>query len=478
MLPVIGLEVHFQLKINTKLFSAASRRVNSYYNQSADLVDLAYPGLLPILNERVIFLIIKFGIVLNSKIFVISEFDRKHYFYPDLPKGYQITQYRNPILRLGYINILLNTGQLKRIFVKSSHLEEDSGSLHVALQNSTMYDVDYNRAGVALVEVVTEPILYSSYEAVEYLRKLHLLITKLDICDGNLQDGSFRCDVNVSVKKNYSSKLGVRVEIKNVNSFRYVESVIDNEIIRQKELVLRNITFLQETRYYIAKTAKTGRLRGKENILGYRYIPEPDLPMLRITDSFVFISNALLGELPKDIVERFYYRYKLVEEHVILLLNIPGFIDYFELVAIYNTHYYVLYNVIVRDYINFIYDNNFKTTDCLISPFYFSKIIDGIVQKSVSPSDLKHLFKKYWGECCILNKDQNTYLEVVTITNYTEVLIVIEEILILYYELFYNYKKEEDNLLFFFVGRVLMVLNTNKVDVKLITSYIKSFFKI
>lgn len=477
MLPVIGLEVHFQLKVNTKLFSASLRKVNTYYNHDADLIDLAYPGLLPILNERVIFLIIKFGIILNSKIYVVSEFDRKHYYYPDLPKGYQITQYRNPVLRLGYIDIPLVNGCLKRIFIKSSHLEEDSGSLHVALQKNSgnNYDVDFNRAGVALVEVVTEPVLHSSYEAGEYLRKLHFLVTQLGICDGNLQDGSFRCDVNVSVRKRYNSRLGIRVEIKNVNSFRYVESVIDNEITRQKELILRNIEVSQETRYFIPKSTKTGYLREKENVIGYRYLPEPDLPIVYLTDNFVNSSNLLLGELPQDIIKRFLSNYNLGEEHTLFLLSIPGFIDYFELVSMYTIHYYVLYNVIVRDYLNFLHDNNFKTTDCLISPFYFSEIINSLAKKSISIANIKYIFKEYWCDFCILHIGQGMRGEIITNVNQTDVIVLIQEIVTIYYELFYGLRREENNSLFFFIGRILLVLGINKIDVKLVTNIVKSF---
>ncbi len=300
---VIGLEVHVQLATRSKMFSGAATAYGAEPNTQVSWVDAALPGTLPVPNRAAIEMAIAFGLAVGAEIGVESVFARKNYFYPDLPKGYQISQYELPIVRGGRVAARLASGETFHVALTRAHLEEDAGkSLHDAFHAAT--GVDLNRAGTPLLEVVTEPVLVSSEQAVAYLKALHQLVRWLGISDGNMQEGSFRCDANVSVRRTDSDPLGTRTEIKNVNSFRFVEKAIDYEIERQIRTLEDGGRIVQETRLYDAAVHRTRTMRSKEDALDYRYFPDPDLPPLRLCEADVERVRAALPELPAACRER------------------------------------------------------------------------------------------------------------------------------------------------------------------------------
>jgi aspartyl-tRNA(Asn)/glutamyl-tRNA(Gln) amidotransferase subunit B len=305
---VIGLEVHVQLSTHSKIFSGSATRYGASPNAQASAVDLAMPGTLPVMNAAAVEMAIRFGLAAQAQVAERSVFARKNYFYPDLPKGYQISQYELPIVVGGQIQANLENGSLLTVQLTRAHLEEDAGkSVHDAYFGKS--GIDLNRAGTPLLEIVSEPCLRSAKEAVAYLKALHTLVKAIKICDGNLQEGSFRCDANVSVRKVGASTLGTRAEIKNVNSFRFVEKAIDYEIERQIRVLEAGGSVVQETRLYDAAKNETRSMRGKENADDYRYFPDPDLPPLCISASDIERVRAELPELPRARRER--YRHEL-----------------------------------------------------------------------------------------------------------------------------------------------------------------------
>ena len=283
---VIGLEIHAQLATKSKIFSGASTAYGAAPNTQACAVDLGLPGVLPVLNEEVVRMAARFGLATHSTVAPRSVFARKNYFYPDLPKGYQISQYELPIVHTGYLDIELDDGETKRIGITRAHLEEDAGkSLHEGFHGVT--GIDLNRAGTPLLEIVSEPDLRSAKEAVAYMKKLHSLVRYLEICDGNMQEGSFRCDANVSIRRKGEHRFGTRAEIKNINSFRFVERAINFEIERQIEVLESGGAVVQETRLYDANKDETRSMRTKEEANDYRYFPDPDLLPVEIDEAFI-----------------------------------------------------------------------------------------------------------------------------------------------------------------------------------------------
>ncbi len=301
---VIGLEIHAQLATKSKIFSGSATAYGAPPNSQASLVDLAYPGVLPVLNAEAVRMAVKFGLSINATVARRSVFARKNYFYPDLPKGYQISQYELPVVKTGSLGIVLEDGTVKTIGVTRAHLEEDAGkSLHEGLAHAS--GIDLNRAGTPLLEIVSEPDLRSAKEAVAYMKKMHTMVRYLEICDGNMQEGSFRCDANVSVRPRGREKFGTRAEIKNLNSFRFVEKAINYEFARQVELLESGGTVLQETRLYDSDKDETRSMRSKEEANDYRYFPDPDLLPVLIDEPFIDAVRATLPELPDDKAARF-----------------------------------------------------------------------------------------------------------------------------------------------------------------------------
>jgi aspartyl-tRNA(Asn)/glutamyl-tRNA(Gln) amidotransferase subunit B len=307
---VIGLEIHAQLSTLSKIFSGSATAYGAPPNTQANLVDLAFPGVLPVLNAEAVRMAVKFGLAINARVARRSIFARKNYFYPDLPKGYQISQFELPIVSGGSVEIVLDDGTSKRIGITRAHLEEDAGkSLHEAVAGLT--GIDLNRAGTPLIEIVSEPHMRSAKEAVAYLKKVHTLVRYLEICDGNMQEGSFRCDANVSVRHRGAEKFGTRAEIKNLNSFRYVEKAIHFEVARQIDLIQSGQQVVQETRLYDSDKGETRSMRSKEEANDYRYFPDPDLLPVEIDQGYIDVVCASLPELPDHKAKRFVEQYGL-----------------------------------------------------------------------------------------------------------------------------------------------------------------------
>jgi len=301
---VIGLEIHAQLATNSKIFSASATAYGAPPNAQANLVDLGYPGVLPVLNQAAVAMAVKFGLAVSADVTPLSVFARKNYFYPDLPKGYQISQYELPIVAGGHMDVVLDDGTTKRIGITRAHLEEDAGkSMHEGL--GAFSGIDLNRAGTPLIEIVSEPDMRSAREAVAYLKKIHTLVRYLEICDGNMQEGSFRCDANVSVRRTGAEKFGTRAEIKNLNSFRFVEKAIHFEVARQIDIIESGGKVLQETRLYDPDKGETRSMRSKEEANDYRYFPDPDLLPVAVDEAFIAAIRATLPELPDEKAARF-----------------------------------------------------------------------------------------------------------------------------------------------------------------------------
>ncbi|MBM4197727.1 MAG: Asp-tRNA(Asn)/Glu-tRNA(Gln) amidotransferase subunit GatB [Gammaproteobacteria bacterium] len=302
--PVIGLEIHAQLATRSKIFSGAATAYGAPPNTQACLVDLGYPGVLPVLNAEAVRLAVRFGLAIGGTVAPRSIFARKNYFYPDLPKGYQISQYELPVVKGGSVEILLDDGSRKTVRLTRAHLEEDAGkSLHESFQG--LSGIDLNRAGTPLLEIVSEPDMRSAKEAAAYMRRVHQLVRWIGICDGNMQEGSFRCDANVSVRRAGTDKLGTRTEIKNLNSFRFLERAILHEIDRQIEVIEDGGRIVQETRLYDPDRDETRSMRSKEEANDYRYFPDPDLLPLEIDAATLDAVRATLPELPDRRAARF-----------------------------------------------------------------------------------------------------------------------------------------------------------------------------
>ncbi len=326
---VIGLEIHVQLATQTKIFSGSSTAYGAEPNTQANAVDLAMPGTLPVPNEEAFRYAVMFGLAVNAEIERRSVFERKNYFYPDLPKGYQTTQLERPIVGPGYVDIDLTNGKTKRIRIHHAHLEEDAGkSLHEDFQGMT--GIDLNRAGTPLIEVVTEPDMNSAEEAVAFARKLHTLVTSLGICDGDMSQGSMRFDVNISLKPKGSEQLGTRTETKNLNSFRFMEQAIAHEVERQMDILEDGGRIVQETRLYNGDRDESRSMRTKEEANDYRYFPCPDLLPVEIDDAFIEDARSRLPELPDARKARFMEEYGLNDYDAGLLSTDMALADFFE----------------------------------------------------------------------------------------------------------------------------------------------------
>ena len=325
---VIGLEVHIQLATKSKIFSGASTQYGAGPNVQACLIDVALPGILPVCNLEAVRMAVKFGLAVNAEISHRSIFARKNYFYPDLPKGYQISQYELPVVVGGQIHTQIEDVR-QRVGITRAHLEEDAGkSLHEEFHGMT--GIDLNRAGTPLLEIVSEPDIRSAAQAADYLRRLHSLVTYLEICDGNMQEGSFRCDANVSVRPMGSEILGTRTELKNINSFRFVEKGINSEVERQVAVLEDGGSIVQETRQYDPSRNLSRPMRSKEDAQDYRYFPDPDLPPLVLDEKFVNEVRKELPELPEPRKKRFMSEYRLTESLAAQLTQSKAMADYFE----------------------------------------------------------------------------------------------------------------------------------------------------
>ncbi|WP_404357585.1 Asp-tRNA(Asn)/Glu-tRNA(Gln) amidotransferase subunit GatB [Methylotuvimicrobium sp. KM1] len=392
---VIGLEIHAQLATKSKIFSGASTAYGAEPNTQACAVDLGLPGVLPVLNQEAVRMAVKFGLAIEAEIAPYSIFARKNYFYPDLPKGYQISQFELPIVGNGHLDIDLD-GATKRIGVTRAHLEEDAGkSLHEDFHGLT--GIDLNRAGTPLLEIVSEPDMRSAKEAVAYMRKLHELVRYLEICDGNMQEGSFRCDANVSVRPRGQAEFGTRAEIKNINSFRFVEKAINHEIERQIDLIESGGKVVQETRLYDANKDETRSMRGKEEANDYRYFPDPDLLPVEITEAFKHEVRATLPELPDAKKRRFIEQYGQDDESAATLTSSRQLADYYEaLVDASGGVAKICTNWVTGDVLGALNKAGLEIGQCPVDAERLAGLLKRIADDTISGKIAKQVFEAMW----------------------------------------------------------------------------------
>ena len=392
---VVGLEIHAQLATRTKIFSGAPTSFGAKPNRQACAIDLGLPGVLPVLNQEVLRMAVLFGHATNSRIASRSVFARKNYFYPDLPKGYQISQYELPIVQRGSVEIQLTDGSTKVIGITRAHLEEDAGkSMHGAHPGET--GIDLNRAGVPLLEIVSAPDMHSAEEATAYMRTIHTLVRYLGICDGNMQEGSFRCDANVSVRRSGDSTLGTRTEIKNLNSFRFVGRAITYEIDRQIETLENNGTIGQETRLYDAAAGETRPMRQKEEANDYRYFPDPDLLPVELTRDYIERIRLDLPELPTAKMIRFRSEYKLGENEARFLTASRDLAEYYEAVAKTTGQPKLAATWIIGELTAAIHREGIDISRCPIAPEDLIVLVTRMADGTLSRSMAKRVFDAVW----------------------------------------------------------------------------------
>lgn len=394
---VMGLEVHLQLATQSKIFSGSSTQFGAAPNQQADAVDLGMPGMLPVLNEEAVRYAVKFGLGIGARIGKRSVFDRKNYFYPDLPKGYQVSQFFSPIVCEGVFDVPLEDGSLYPIRITRAHLEEDAGkSVHDIFNHET--GIDLNRAGTPLLEIVTEPDFRSAEQAVAYLKALHSLVTYLGISDGNMAEGSMRCDINISLREKGSRELGTRTEIKNVNSFRFVERAIHCEYERQADILDTGGRITQETRLFDAEQNTTRSMRSKEVANDYRYFPEPDLLPIVIDESYIDTVRQSLPELPAAKRARFVAEYDLTEYDTNLLVPNHGVADYFEAVAKSSGAPKLAANWILGDLSAALNRSELSIDANPISAERLAGLVSRISDGTLSSKLAKQVFEALWNE--------------------------------------------------------------------------------
>jgi aspartyl-tRNA(Asn)/glutamyl-tRNA(Gln) amidotransferase subunit B len=392
---VIGLEVHLQLATRSKIFSGSPATFGAEPNTQASAVDLAMPGMLPVLNEQAVHFAVMFGLSIGAEIGKRSVFDRKNYFYPDLPKGYQISQFQDPIVGRGSFEIQLEDGSNRKIGITRAHLEEDAGkSLHEDFHGQT--GIDLNRAGTPLLEIVTEPDIRTAAEAVAYLKALHSLVTYLGISDGNMAEGSMRCDVNISLRRAGSNTLGTRAEIKNVNSFRFVEKAIRHERERQADILEDGGKVAQETRLYDADRDETRPMRSKEVANDYRYFPDPDLLPVVIDDDYIEAIRAGLPELPTDKRHRFMEQYGLNAYDANVMADSRELADYFEAVVADCGDAKIAANWVQVELLGQLNRNEKAIGDSPVSAASLGGLIKRILDSSISGKIAKQVFEAMW----------------------------------------------------------------------------------
>ena len=392
---VIGLEIHAQLATQSKIFSGASTAYGASPNTQACAVDLGLPGVLPVLNEEAVRMAVKFGLAISADIAPYSVFSRKNYFYPDLPKGYQISQFDLPIVGKGQLTIETDAGE-KVVGVTRAHLEEDAGkSLHEDFHGMT--GIDLNRAGTPLLEIVSEPDMRSAAEAVAYMKKMHALVRYLEICDGNMQEGSFRCDANVSVRPVGQTEFGTRAEIKNLNSFRFIERAIEFEVERQIDLIESGQQVVQETRLYDSDRDETRSMRSKEEANDYRYFPEPDLLPVEITTELLDAMRAELPELPDAKKTRFQSDYGLSTYDAGVLTASRELAEYFEqALAASAGDAKLCANWVMGELSAALNQDGLSVPDCPIDSTRFGGLLSRISDQTISGKIAKQVFELMW----------------------------------------------------------------------------------
>jgi len=451
---VIGLEIHAQLATKSKIFSASSTAFGAAPNAQANLVDLGYPGVLPVLNAEVVRMAARFGLAIGATVSRRSVFARKNYFYPDLPKGYQISQYELPIVEDGAVDIVLDDGSRKTIGVTRAHLEEDAGkSLHEGLGART--GIDLNRAGTPLLEIVSEPDMRSAREAIAYMKKVHTLVRYLEICDGNMQEGSFRCDANVSVRHQGRHEYGTRCEIKNLNSFRFIEKAINFEVARQIDVIEGGGSIVQETRLYDPDRNETRSMRSKEEANDYRYFPDPDLLPLVLEDAWIEEVRAGLPELPDEKAARFAREFGLSDYDAGVLTASREMAAYYEdVVAGLGGEPKLAANWVMGDLSGLLNRDGLEIAASRIDARRLAGLLSRIVDQTISGKIAKEVLESMWAD----GSDADTVIEargLKQITDSSAIEGVIAGVMAANPKQLADYRAGKDKLFGFFVGQVM-----------------------
>ena len=472
---VIGLEVHAQLSTRSKLFSGANASYGAMPNAQTSFIDAGLPGVLPVLNQEAVRMAIQFGLAIDAEINDLSFFERKNYFYPDLPKGYQISQFQKPIVSNGKLLVTLNPLRTIEVTIARAHLEEDAGKLlHEAHPAYT--GVDLNRAGVALLEIVTTPCLYSAEEAIAYLKTLHQLLRFLGICDGNMQEGSFRCDVNLSLRPECSDTLGTRTELKNLNSFRFIEKAIAYEELRHQERLDASLPIVQETRLYCPDTNRTLTLRLKENENDYRYFPDPDLLAIPITEAQRSEIKAMMPSLPQEIREQL-CKEGLLDDDIDFLLTSKEHVLFFE--AVKTKSLASAKNIV--NWMKGVYTATLKEQGCTfatppVSPERFACLLDRLNDNTISAKIAKDLF-------ALLSTGNESVDDLIRIGGYQSInqSTDFEDTVRLLVESFpeqaNEYRAGKEKLLAFFVGKI-MKETKGQADPSLVNTLLKKYLSL
>ena len=448
---VIGLEAHVQLSTETKLFSRATTSFGQEPNTNVNLVDCGLPGVLPTVNKNAFYKAIRFGLAVDADINQTSLFDRKNYFYPDLPKGYQITQMELPIVSGGKVEIEIE-GAKKIINLTRAHLEEDAGkSIHEGMAGT---GVDLNRAGTPLLEIVSEPEISSAKEAVAYMKALHQIVTFLDVSDGNMSQGSLRCDANVSVRKKGDKKLGTRTEIKNINSFRFIEKAINYEIERQIDVIESGESVTQETRLYDSIKNETRPMRSKEFANDYRYFPDPDLLPVMISDEEIEEIKATFPEMPKDKFIRYQSEFKIPENDAQIISSSKNLATFFEECMENVKDAKLLSNIMIGDISSLLNKENIEIADSKLSTKNVSELVNLVTEGVISGKIAKTVLEETWDSgLSPIEIVESTGLK--QIDDDDEIERIIDQIISEHPDQVTAYKGGKDKLFGFFVGQIM-----------------------
>jgi len=453
---VIGLEIHAQLNTKSKIFSGASTQFGAKPNSQACAVDLGLPGVLPVVNKEAVSKAVRFGLAVDAHINQINVFDRKNYFYPDLPKGYQISQLELPIVGEGKIDIMVS-GESKTIGVTRAHLEEDAGkSIHDLYDDYTA--VDLNRAGTPLLEIVSEPDMRSAEEAVAYAKKIHSLVQYIDICDGNMQEGSFRCDANVSIRPLGQKEFGTRTELKNINSFKFLEKAINLEVERQQDLLEDGGSVIQETRLYDADKNETRSMRSKEEANDYKYFPDPDLLPVEVTDGLLEQIKKELPELPHQKKARYVESLGLSDYDADVITSSKAIADYYERMIANNNNAKLCANWVMGELSGALNKDQLDISQSPISPEELSLLVERISDNTISGKIAKDVFKALWNqEGGVDQVIESKGLKQITDT--VEIEKIIEEVISNNSAQVDQYRSGNEKILGFFVGQIMKATN-------------------